>query len=114
MGNIQVKYRNIIHKQIDKLKYNRFAVIVVSEIRNDRGAYKGLIPYTINCFTEKGMYYYNDMVLVNVAGTLPIRIASQFVYRKIGRMHQNILVFYKGDIDKIPKYYNKIEIGGNV
>ena len=103
------RYRAIIEKCILKLNNNRFACFVVSEIRGGEGAYKGLVPYTIDCFTKGGVRYYNEMILVNVVGSLPIRIAGQFNYRKIGRTHQNILVFYKGNPDMIPRYFKDID-----
>jgi hypothetical protein len=41
---------------------------------------------------------YNDAVLVTAVGSLPIRAAKQFnASRKIGKTHQNVLVFVKGD-----------------
>ena len=108
-GTFKERYRAIIEKCILKLNNNRFACFVVSEIRGGEGAYKGLVPYTIDCFTKGGVRYYNEMILVNVVGSLPIRIAGQFNYRKIGRTHQNILVFYKGNPDMIPRYFKDID-----
>jgi len=108
-GTFKQKYNEIIAECILKLKPNRFACFVVSEIRDGVGGYKGLVPYTIDCFNRNGARYYNELIMVNVAGSLPIRIASQFAYRKIGRTHQNILVFYKGDINLIPKHFKDID-----
>lgn len=107
------RYREIIAKCILRLNNNRFACFVVSEIRDEAGGYKGLVPYTVNCFTQGGARYYNEMILVNVVGSLPIRIAGQFAHRKIGRTHQNILVFYKGDIGVIPKLFKDIDTAFN-
>jgi DNA modification methylase len=108
-GRFKQIYRDIIQKSILKLKHNRFACFVVSEIRDDVGYFRGLVPYTIDCFLKGGMYYYNEIILVNVIGTLPIRVNNQFnLARKIGRMHQNILVFYKGDISHISNSMGKI------
>ena len=104
-------YNQIIGKLVLRLKEDRFACFVVSEIRGDDGTYKSFVPYTINCFNNAGAKYYNEIILVNSVGTLPVRIASQFAYRKIGRTHQNILVFYKGNYNNIPKYFNKIDTG---
>lgn len=117
-GTFREKYKSIIEKCILRLNSNRFAVFVVSEIRDERGSYKGLVPFTIQCFVQGGARYYNEMILVNVVGSLPIRIAGQFAYRKIGRTHQNVLVFYKGDIEQIPKIFKDIDTnlgfaGGN-
>lgn len=109
-GTFKQKYNEIIAKSILKLKPNRFTCFVVSEIRDEVGGYKGLVPHTIDCFTRNGMRYYNEIVLVNVIGSLPVRIDGQFgSFRKIGRTHQNILVFYKGDVELIPKYFKDID-----
>jgi len=111
-------YTGIIAKSILRLKENRFACFVVGEIRDDIGGYKGLVPLTVNAFNAGGMRYYNELILVNVAGSLPIRIDGQFsASRKIGKMHQNVLVFYKGDIASIPKHFKEVdsnmpELGG--
>lgn len=111
-GTFKQKYNEIITKSILKLKPNRFACFVVSEIRDEVGGYKGLVPYTVDCFIRNGMRYYNEIVLVNVIGSLPVRIDGQFgSFRKIGRTHQNILIFYKGDIELIPKYFKNIDSG---
>lgn len=108
-GTFKQQYNDIIAKCILKLKPNRFACFVVSEIRDEVGGYKGLVPYTIGCFASNGARYYNELILVNVAGSLPIRIAGQFAHRKIGRTHQNILVFYKGNVELIPKHFKDID-----
>jgi len=108
-GTFKERYKSIIEKCILRLNSNRFACFVVSEIRDENGGYKGLVPLTIQCFVQGGMRYYNEMILVNVAGSLPIRVAGQFQYRKIGRTHQNVLVFYKGDIEQIPKNFKEID-----
>ena len=111
-GTFKTIYKAIIEKSILRLKANRFACFVVSEIRDDNGGYRGLVPWTINCFQQGGMWYYNEMILVNALGSLPVRIAKQFgSHRKIGRTHQNILIFYKGDIEAIPRHYKQIDTG---
>jgi hypothetical protein len=106
----RLTYTNIIKQSILHLNDNRFAVFVVSEIRNaDRGGgYKGFVPLTIKAFVDNGARYYNEMILVNVAGSLPARIQHQFTTRKIGKMHQNVLVFYKGDPEKINSIFPEI------
>jgi len=41
---------------------------------------------------------------------LPVRVTKQFqAGRKIGKTHQNILVFYKGDPKKIKKEFGLVE-----
>lgn len=97
-------YQDIILKACRGLRKDRFAVIVVSEVRSHRdprGGYVGLVPDTIRAFETAGLAYYNEIILVNVVGTLPVRAGRQFTAgRKVGKMHQNILVFLKGDVPR--------------
>jgi DNA modification methylase len=102
-------YTKIIAKAISRLKINKFACFVVSEIRNKDGYYRGFVPYTIESFQKGGMEYYNELILVNVVGSLPVRVNNQMNNRKIGRMHQNVLVFYKGKPEHISTNFNDID-----
>jgi hypothetical protein len=46
-----------------------------------------------------------------VAGSLPIRVSGQFEgARKVGKMHQNVLVFFKGDNQKIKEEFPLIKV----
>lgn len=57
------------------------------------------------------MKYYNEMILVTAVGSLPIRVGRQFDSgRKVGKTHQNVLVFLKGDSKKAVKDLGKIEM----
>ena len=78
------------------LRPNSFAAIVVSEIRGKDGNYRGLVKDTITALEDAGLKYYNEAVLINVAGSLPIRITRQFeAGRKLGRVHQNVIIGLK-------------------
>lgn len=108
------KYASILYKATQCLKDNSFFVIVVSEVRAEcRGVensqYLGLVPDTIHILRDKcNLHYYNEMILYNNLGSLPIRAPKQFDRtRKIGRCHQNILVFYKGNLSKIEEKFGK-------
>lgn len=106
-----IAYRSIISKSVQKLKDNRFACFVVGEIRDEKGIYRNFVGDTIQAFIDAGMNYYNEIILVNVAGSLPVRVGRQFEgSRKVGKMHQNILVFYKGDWQKIKEEFPEIKI----
>lgn len=90
-------YEAIIEQAARHLRPDRFAVFVVSEIRDPEGMYRGLVPRTIHAFALAGLRLYNDAVLVNSAGSLPLRVTKQMeASRKLGRTHQNILCFLKG------------------
>lgn len=91
-------YKRILQNTFAKLKNNRFAVIVMGEVRGKNGSYIGTIPKTIQIMEEAGYAFYNEIILVNSAGTLPLRAGkSMQATRKVGKMHQNVLVFLKGD-----------------
>ena len=104
-------YKFILQKTFGKLKDNRFAVIVMGEVRNKQGVYIGTIPQTIDIMCGAGYQFYNELILVNNAGTLPMRAGKTMrASRKIGKMHQNILVFLKGDAKKAVKDLGDITI----
>lgn len=97
-----VWYKSIFKQAISRLKQNRFAVVVVGEIRDKNGIYRNFVGDTINSLCEAGAQYYNEAILVTAIGSLPIRTSKQFpTGRKLGKTHQNVLVFFKGDPDKI-------------
>jgi len=105
-------YREIISKSVGMLKDDRFACFVVSEIRDKKtGLCRNFVDETKKAFQDAGAFLYNDAVLINVAGTLPIRTPRHFkANRKMGRMHQNVLVFVKGDPVKATENAGEIEV----
>lgn len=104
-------YKDILTKTFLALKQNRFAVVVMGEVRDKKGMYIGTIPKTIDIMEQAGYVYYNEIILINSIGTLPLRAGkSMRATRKIGKMHQNILVFVKGDPKKASKELGDIKI----
>lgn len=103
-------YRQILTNASKKVKDNRFAVIVVSEVRCKKtGRYLHLVKNTIDIMEDAGWMYYNDIILVNSVGTLPLRVNAQMnTGRKVGRRHQNVLVFYKGDAKEIKNNFHEL------
>lgn len=107
------QYREIIAKSVALLRPNRFAIFVVGDIRDKKGFYRNFTGLTVNAFEQAGAMLYNEIILVNVAGSLPIRVTKQFNSgRKCGKMHQNVLVFYKGDPAAIKTEYGEIDFTG--
>ena len=92
------------------LKDNRFAFIVVGDLRNKQGGYYNFPNDIKNIFIKNGMLLYNEMILVEPLGTLPQRVRRYMHNRKVGKCHQNILVFYKGDTKEIKKIYSKLDL----
>jgi len=91
-------YRAIIAASVAKLRPDRFACFVVGNYRDKRGFYCDLVGETVRAFQDAGAGFYNEAVLVTAVGSLPIRVGKQFTAaRKLGKTHQNVLVFCKGD-----------------
>ncbi len=104
-------YRNIIKHCVSMLKDNRFACFVVGDIRDSKGFYRNFPAHTIDAFQGAGMILYNEAILVTAIGSLPIRVGRQFDGgRKLGKTHQNVLVFYKGN-PKAIKDFGAVEFG---
>lgn len=95
-------YREIIQKSCQSLKDNSFACIVIGEFRDKKtGNYVNFHGDTIQAFLDAGLAYYNEIILVTAIGSLPLRAGRIFAStRKIGKTHQNILVFCKGNPKK--------------
>jgi len=94
-------YRQIIKDACSLLVPDRFAIFVVGEVRADNGNYHGFVFDTIDAFWRAGLAFYNEIILVTAAGSLALRAGKQFeATRKVGKTHQNVLVFIKGDARK--------------
>jgi hypothetical protein len=96
------KYRSIIRDSVSLLKPNRFAAFVVGNFRSKkRGVMRDLVGHTVSAFEGCGAWFYNDAIFVNAIGSLPVRVGKQMIAsRKLGKGHQNVLVFVKGDFRK--------------
>lgn len=91
-------YREILRKAAGMLKQNRFACVVVGDIRDKKGFYRNFIGDTIRACEDAGLRYYNEAILVMAYGSLAIRAGKQFTAsRKLGKAHQQMLVFCNGD-----------------
>lgn len=100
-------YFNVIHKTCNKLKDNRFAVFVVGDIRDNKGAYRDFVSATIQAFRENGLHLYNEIILLNQLATAQLRARTIFEGgRKTVKVHQNVLVFYKGNMREIKGNYS--------
>lgn len=88
----------IIQSATAALRPDRFAAWVISDIRDKRGAYRGLVAETIRAFTAAGLALHNDAVILDPVGTAAVRAERPFrATRKLTRVHQHMLVFVKGD-----------------
>ena len=105
-------YRECIRLAYDCLCEDSFAVIVVEEIRRPDGIFYGFVPDTISAFVDAGFKYYNEMILENRIMSLGVRCPKYFEQsRKVGRHHQNVLVFFKGNPKNIEGKFGKYTNG---
>ena len=104
-------YREIIRKSCSLLKEDRFAVFVVGDVRDKKGFYKNFVSDTIRAFIDSGLMLYNEMILLNSVGNAGMRAGKTFNGgRKVIKVHQNVLVFYKGDPKKIKSNYPELDL----
>lgn len=97
-GAFLTAYRGIVVATAARLRQDRFAVFVVGDYRDKKGFYRNFTGETVAAAEACGLHYYNEAILINPAGTLPIRVTGQMqASRKLGRCHQTVLVFVKGD-----------------
>jgi hypothetical protein len=90
------------------LKQDRFACLWW--VMFATGFYYNFVSDTIQAFKDAGMEYYNEIILVNVVGSLAVRVRRQFNGGRVGG-HQNVLVFYKEILKKIKENYPELNLG---
>lgn len=96
-----VAYCGIIGRCVQRLKNDRFACFVVGDLRDKKGFCRNFPADTITSFLAAGCQLYNEAILVTPVGSLPIRTSLQFkASRKLGKTHQNVLIFVKGSPER--------------
>jgi hypothetical protein len=102
--------RNAFLSGLKLLKDNRFAVIVMSNVRDKKGFYHDICSDITRIMEEGGAKLYNELILVNVNGMGKLRAANMMKNRKVCRQHQEVLVYFKGNPKKIQSEFSIIEI----
>ena len=90
-----INYQSIISKSCKLLKKDGYACFVVGEVRDKNGNYIGFVPDTIKAFQKCGMKFYNDCILLQQLGTASLRANNNMKYKKLVKVHQNVLIFKK-------------------
>jgi len=104
-------HRAIVAAVARALRSDRFACWVVGDFRDPEGRYRGFVAETIAAFQAAGLALYNDAILATAIASLPLRVAGQFTdARKLGKTHQNVLVFVKGDARKATEACGVVEV----
>jgi hypothetical protein len=105
-------YRAIIRDSVARLRPDRFAVFVVGDVRDPKGFYRGFVGDTIRAFEDAGARFYNEAILVTSVGSLSMRAGRSFAQtRKLGKGHQQVLVFVKGDPKRATTACGPVEAG---
>lgn len=114
-GEFLAAYRAIVAASVCRLRSDRFACFVVGEVRDPGGFYRNLVGETVQAFEAAGAKFYNEAILVTACGSLPIRAGRVFeASRKLGKTHQNVLVFCKGSSKKAAAATGTIAFGSEL
>ncbi len=95
-------------KGIEALDDNRFFVVMTGDSRNKYGAYYGCEAEHELFFRDQGLHIYNRIDYLECEFTRLAQAKKTLDYRKFPKRVQKILVFYKGDIEKIKELYPPI------
>ncbi len=117
-GMTWVDFKTTMQKIADNcvtsLKENGFIIYVVGDVRDKTGYYRNLPNLIISQFTEgkhKGQIsLYNKAIYLTAIGSAAVRVDKSFnSQRKLVLVHQEVLIFYKGDPSKIKEGYETFE-----
>jgi hypothetical protein len=95
-------------KAIAALNDNCFFVVMTGDSRDKNGAYYGCEAEHELFFKSQGLHIYNRIDYIECEFTRLAQAKKTLDYRKFPKHTQKILVFYKGDIDKIKELYPPI------
>lgn len=93
------------------LKNDRFAVVVMSNVRGGKkGAYYDICSDITRIMQRNGLILYDEIILINAIGSAAVRAARMMQYRKVVRVHQEVLVYFKGDPKNIKAAFPEAEV----
>lgn len=95
-------------KAIEALNDNCFFVVMTGDSRDKNGAYYGCEAEHELFFKSQGLHIYNRIVYLESEFTRRATAKKTLKSRKFPKCEQKILVFYKGDMDKIKDLYPSI------
>lgn len=81
----------------DVLADDRYVVWVTSDVRDRRGAYRGLVGETVRQAQEVGLSFQSEAIMLDQVGHAAMRAERTFRgTRRLTRVHQHVLIFVKG------------------
>jgi len=90
------------------LKNDRFACIVIGDVRDKKGFYRRLPSHICDIFESNGMKLYNELILLEPLARKALVANRNFINRKNPKTHQNVLIFHKGDVKNIKNNFTKL------
>ena len=104
-------YKQVFAQCYEKLAEDSFLVIKIGEIRDRKtGIYRNFVGDNIQLFKDMGLLYYNEIILATAIGTAAVRASLSMSTRKVCKVHQNVLVFFKGNPAHIKEKFGVIDI----
>jgi len=106
------QFRNMLFEgyknAIRVMNENTFFVVMTGDSRDKNGAYYGCEAEHELFFKSQGLHIYNRIDYLECEFTRLAQAKKTLDYRKFPKRVQKILVFYKGDINKIKELYPSI------
>lgn len=115
VAGFEQAYSDTLGSAARMLRPDSFAALVVGNVRGPGGRMQDLVGLTIQAMGAAGCYLYNDAVLVTAVGSLPVRAGRAFVAsRVLGRTHQYVLVFLKGERKRATARAGEVDLAGTL
>ena len=96
------------------LKKNRFAIVIMSAVRDKKGFYQDIPSDITRIFEKNGCHLYNQIILVDSGATLALRVGNSMKNRKLGRQHQEVLVYFNGEDNLLYEDINEYKTIGKI
>ena len=101
-------------RSVECLRNNRFAIVVIGDVRDSHGGYYGLPQDVQRIFKSIGLAFVNEIIIADSVSRSLIGAARAMRNRKVSKRHQQILVFYKGDPRNVSKEFVDIDSRADV
>jgi hypothetical protein len=103
-------YDRVVRNLCSRLKADRFIGVVIGDVRDGDGNWRDLPAFTTRLFRRHGLHLYNEGFLLTPVGSLSVRTGRQFeMTRKLGKAHQQVFVYLKGDAKRATDAVTGIE-----
>jgi len=96
---------------LSALKDDRFAVVVMSNVRGGKkGGYYDICSDITKIMERNGLILYNEIIYKQAISSAPVRAGRMMDFRKVVRLHQEVLVYFKGDPKNIKNAFPQVEV----